>query len=83
MTETMSLFADATPVPRTDGPGLRVWSVPRTHWRHYIEPGTKLKNELVDCGVWWVAQYGNGTECCGVCPWLVASDAVRYAKERA
>jgi len=77
----MHLFETAT-VPKPDHPGLKVWSEPRFHWRHYIEPGTKLKNELVDCGVWWVAQYDDGTECRGVCPWRVASEACWFAKER-
>jgi hypothetical protein len=70
-------------VTKPNHPGLKVWSEPRQHWRHHIEPGTKLKNELVDCGVWWVAQYDDGTECRGVCPWRVASEACGFAKERA
>lgn len=77
----MGLF-DIETIPKPTGPGLKVWSVPRTHWRHYIEPKSKLPNELVDCGVWWVAQYDDGTECHGACPWQVAAEAVRWAKER-
>jgi len=77
----VSLF-EIEPIPKPDHDGLKVWSERRQHWRHYIEPGTKLPNELVDMGVWWVAQYGNGTECRGVCPWRVASEACGYAKER-
>jgi len=77
----VSLF-DIEPIPKPDHHGLKVWSEPRQHWRHHIEPGSKLPNELVDCGVWWVAQYDDGTECRGVCPWRVASidrvvDAIR------
>lgn len=78
----MTLFDEQPPTPRPTGAGLKVWSEPRQHWRHYIEPKSKLPNELVDCGVWWVAQYDDGTECHGACPWQVAAEAVMWAKER-
>jgi hypothetical protein len=80
----MNLFEPDAPkiMPRPTGPGLKVWSKPRQHYRHYIEPGTKIKNELVDRGVWWVAQYDDGTECSGACPLQAAAEALGWAKER-
>ena len=69
-------------VQRPTGPGLKVWSTPRTHWRHYIERTNKGTNELVDRGVWWWAQYDDGTVCSGACPLRVAEMALGFAKER-
>ncbi len=77
----MHLF-ETTTVPKPDHPGLKVWSTPRTHWRHYIERTSKGTNEIVNCGVWWWAQYDDGTVCSGVCPLRVAEMACGYAKER-
>ena len=78
------LFEDPI-VPRPTGPGLKVWSEPRMRWRWYEEPETngKGKNELRQYGVWWKAQYNDGTTCSGVCPLQVAAIACEYAKERA
>ena len=76
----MNLF-EQQETTRPTGDGLKVWSTKRQHWRHWIEPGTTKPNELVDCGLWWWAQYGNGTVCCSTCPLKSSMNAIVYAME--
>jgi hypothetical protein len=54
-------------------------------WRWYEEPDTNGngKNELRQYGLWWKAQYDDGTECSGECPLDVVTRALGHAKERA
>ena len=82
MTKTLPLFEEGTLIPRPDGPGLKLWSTVREHWLHHLNPKCKEKNRLVKCGVWWHAQYDNGTECVDAKPFEAMTQALEYAKER-